>query len=109
MVNCDIITPMPNIFDKKTPREAIDAYNSESAEAFHRFAEANGIKSETDVEAFLITKQVFTAGFVAGAQLILSKVIESMKAAEKANIEKTATASADNFKKAMASEVAKDK
>ena len=100
---------MPDLFHKKTPQEAIDAYNSESAEAFHRFAEANGIKSETDVEAFLITKQVFTAGYVAGAQLILSKVVESMKAAKKAEIEKTAEASADNFKKAMASEVEKAK
>jgi hypothetical protein len=96
---------MPDIFNKKTPQEAIDAYNSESAEAFHRFAEANGIKSETDIEAFLITKQVFTAGYVAGAQLILAKVVESMKAAEKANIEKTATESSKNLKK----EVEKDK
>ena len=100
---------MPDLFNKKTPQEAIDAYNSESAEAFHKFAEVNGIKSETDVEAFLITKQVFTAGYVAGAQLILSKVVESMKAAQKSSVEKTATESAKNFKKAMASEVAKDK
>jgi hypothetical protein len=72
---------MSDIFSKNQ-QESQAAYNEESQIAFQRFAEKNNIKSEIDVEAYLITKQVFTAGFVCGAQLILSKLVEQMKAKE---------------------------
>jgi hypothetical protein len=79
---------MNDIFNK-SPEQSQEAFKIESEVAFQRFANANKIKSETDIDAYLITKQVFTAGFISGAQLILSKLVEQAKEKEKEKNDKS--------------------
>ena len=65
---------MKNIFN--TPQEAIVACESEFLVAWSKFAIANNIIPEVNAKANELTKNLFKAGFMNGAEFVISHILQ---------------------------------
>ena len=60
----------------QTPQEAISTLQKESQTAWTEFANANNIKTETDIVAYYLAKKVFMAGYMNGSKFVLTHLIK---------------------------------
>jgi hypothetical protein len=60
----------------QTPEEAVQALQKESQEAWTQFANANNIKTETDIVAYYLAKKVFMAGYMNGSKFVMTHLIK---------------------------------
>lgn len=68
-----------------TPEEAIAETEAAFEKQWANFSAINNIKPEVNKEAYELTKKVFRAGYMFGAQFISGKLIETINSTTQEN------------------------